>query len=339
MTVDERKAPNRIACGYGLLGLCCSACLLGPCRLTPFDETPIRSLCERDRDRMVAQNLLDLSLREALEGMGKLRGILIKEGSRPEVSSLGEETKKVLSLAPGEVSALPSSLFPEKIFPTLPGVFGVGGFPPPSLMDLLFKAVEVTRQGSPKVETLLNQTLQLCLIAHLCEDLYEKIAEEGKKAEGGLNVSSLSEKIERLPAKPSPLTIDWTDLEMAQTPSLPASLRAQKERFLSSREERIPILSIEDGRSLFELGRGLFSKWGVSISDIHPLILVSSRRLSPVLSALALGCTVVSFPPLPIHGSARVEDHFSRDTARSLGGVYRTLWEDGGSEDPGRLKG
>lgn len=334
--MDERRAPKGVPCGYGLLGLCCSACLLGPCRLTPFFEgAQGKSLCGRDRDRMAAENLLALSLREALDGMGKLRGILIRKASRTEVWSLMEETKKLLSLAPGEGSALSSSLFPEKIFPTLQGVFGEEGFPPRSLMDLLLDAIEVSQQSSTKVEKLLDQTLQLSLIAHLCEDLYERITQEGENAEWGLRAPSLSEKIGRLPVKPKSLTIDWTDLEMAQTPSLAASSRTQKERFLRSRQGGISILSIEDGRSLFELGRELFSKWGISITDIHPLILVSSRRINATLSALVLGCSVVSFPPLPIHGSARVEDFFAKKLKGSLGGIYRTLWQDEGVEDSG----
>ena len=340
MTGDEKRAPNRVPCGYGLLGLCCSACLLGPCRLTPFFEgAQAKSLCDRDRDRMAAENLLALSLREALDSMGKLRGILTKKGSLGEVSSLVEETRKLLSLAPGEGSTLSSSLFPEKIFPTLQGVFGEEGFPPRSLMDLLFDAVEASQESSTEVEKLLDQTLQLSLVAHLCQDLYQKITEEGEKGEGGLRAPSLSQKTGRLPAKPSPLTIDWTDLEMAQTPSLSASSRTQRERFLRSRQGGISVLSIEDGRSLFELGRELFSKWGISITDIHPLILVSSRRVNAVLSALALGCSVVSFSPLPIHGSAQVEDFFAKKLKESLGGTYRTLWQDEGVEDFGGEKG
>ena len=59
-------------CGYGRLGLCCSACLLGPCRLTPFDELPDRGRCGRDRDQLVAFNLHQAVAIEALQAIRSL---------------------------------------------------------------------------------------------------------------------------------------------------------------------------------------------------------------------------------------------------------------------------
>lgn len=62
-------------CGYGRLGLCCSSCLHGPCRLSPFDETPNQSRCGRDVDQQVALNLHQIASAEALQAIRSLKGI------------------------------------------------------------------------------------------------------------------------------------------------------------------------------------------------------------------------------------------------------------------------
>ena len=56
---ESREFPP---CGYGLLGLCCSDCLRGPCRISPFEKT--QALCGADSDLLVAGNLCRLAAGE-----------------------------------------------------------------------------------------------------------------------------------------------------------------------------------------------------------------------------------------------------------------------------------
>ncbi len=44
-------------CGFGELGLCCRNCLMGPCRINPFGESPTRGICGITADGIVARNL------------------------------------------------------------------------------------------------------------------------------------------------------------------------------------------------------------------------------------------------------------------------------------------
>ncbi|MFX1588370.1 MAG: anaerobic carbon-monoxide dehydrogenase catalytic subunit, partial [Promethearchaeota archaeon] len=44
-------------CGYGLLGICCRNCAMGPCRIDPFGDEPKRGVCGADADTIVARNL------------------------------------------------------------------------------------------------------------------------------------------------------------------------------------------------------------------------------------------------------------------------------------------
>jgi hypothetical protein len=127
-------------CGYGRLGLCCSSCLLGPCRLGPFDEPPKQSRCGRDADQQVALNLHQIASVEALQAIRSLRDI--------EASPAAGKAD-----SPGRAVEWLRSLFPENAFPHLNGF----GIPPESFLSFFFDQLEV----SGGVEDILTRTLCL----------------------------------------------------------------------------------------------------------------------------------------------------------------------------------
>ena len=139
-------------CGYGRLGLCCSACLLGPCRLTPFDEQPDRGRCGRDRDQLVAFNLHQAAAIEALQA----------------IRSFGTDTSSV----PFERLR---RLFSEGTFAHL-REFNI---PFQSLMAFFFEQLE--RSG--EVEEILTRTLCLSLVPLLSQALTRQFPQEGTKGE------------------------------------------------------------------------------------------------------------------------------------------------------------
>ncbi len=53
----EKQYPQ---CGYGQLGICCTLCAMGPCRIDPFGGYPKKGVCGADADIMVARNLLQM---------------------------------------------------------------------------------------------------------------------------------------------------------------------------------------------------------------------------------------------------------------------------------------
>ena len=57
-TVWERLALQEPQCGFGLLGVCCRNCIMGPCRIDPFGEGPQKGVCGATADTIVARNLL-----------------------------------------------------------------------------------------------------------------------------------------------------------------------------------------------------------------------------------------------------------------------------------------
>ncbi len=108
-------------CGFGQLGVCCTNCSMGPCRIDPFGEGPQQGVCGADCDTIVARNLLrhiavgaaahsdhgrDVAhaLRLAAEGKAhdyeikdveKLKGIATLYGIAPEGKSKEELAKEV----------------------------------------------------------------------------------------------------------------------------------------------------------------------------------------------------------------------------------------------------
>lgn len=57
-TVWDRLERQRPQCPLGEKGICCSLCLMGPCRINPRGSEPRRGVCGADADAIVARNLL-----------------------------------------------------------------------------------------------------------------------------------------------------------------------------------------------------------------------------------------------------------------------------------------
>jgi carbon-monoxide dehydrogenase catalytic subunit len=57
-TVWDRSSSQDPHCGFGLLGLCCKNCNLGPCRIDPFGEGAQFGVCGADADIIAARNLV-----------------------------------------------------------------------------------------------------------------------------------------------------------------------------------------------------------------------------------------------------------------------------------------
>ena len=55
------------------MGLCCSSCLLGPCRISPFETESAKGLCGDDANLIVAKNLLRVVTAETVGEVKDLR--------------------------------------------------------------------------------------------------------------------------------------------------------------------------------------------------------------------------------------------------------------------------
>jgi carbon-monoxide dehydrogenase catalytic subunit len=57
-TAWDRLEALQPQCGFGQLGICCTICDMGPCRVDPFGEGPKCGVCGADADTIAARNLL-----------------------------------------------------------------------------------------------------------------------------------------------------------------------------------------------------------------------------------------------------------------------------------------
>lgn len=53
----DRLESQQPQCGFGQLGVCCTVCDMGPCRIDPFGEGPQVGVCGADADTIAARNL------------------------------------------------------------------------------------------------------------------------------------------------------------------------------------------------------------------------------------------------------------------------------------------
>ncbi|MGB4505429.1 MAG: anaerobic carbon-monoxide dehydrogenase catalytic subunit [Syntrophaceticus sp.] len=57
-TAWDRYEKQQPQCGFGLLGICCRNCNMGPCRVDPFGDEPQEGICGATADTIAARNLL-----------------------------------------------------------------------------------------------------------------------------------------------------------------------------------------------------------------------------------------------------------------------------------------
>ncbi len=80
-TVWDRLEKQQPQCGFGLLGVCCRNCVMGPCRIDPFGEGPEKGACGATADTIVARNLCRFIAAGAAahSDHGRRPAILLKE--------------------------------------------------------------------------------------------------------------------------------------------------------------------------------------------------------------------------------------------------------------------
>ena len=339
------------ACGYGLLGLCCTHCLLGPCRVHPFEWASARVLCAEGPDEIVAKNLLRRVTLEATLDISHLRKALLRLSSwgssrlarkrrggseeeklagkygfpadwpfRKMVRTLSLGTRALLSPFSGKEASFLHWLLPEKTFPPIDRDGDADG----SFVNLLLDSVDLTQGRPAEVDALLWQALSLSRMALLSEQIRKDIhvlIDEGAETITEEDIPGL---LGSLPPSLTPFLLVVTDEMMPCQESSNTARDALVQRL----KEAVPVIQLRQTGSLPEVGRRLSQKWRRPISEIKAMTLLSSSQATRVLGALAMGFHVMSFPPLPLHGSKRVEAFFLKDLETRLGNRYFVSWED-----------
>jgi len=89
-------------CGFGILGLCCRNCSMGPCRIDPFGEGPQKGVCGATAEIIAARNLIRMIAAGAAahsdHGRDIAHTLLLTAQAKTEGYEIKDE-EKLLSLA------------------------------------------------------------------------------------------------------------------------------------------------------------------------------------------------------------------------------------------------
>jgi len=85
-TAFDRARQQEPRCKFGLAGVCCRRCMMGPCRISFSDKGAKRGVCGATADQIVARNLLTL----------------IVDGAAPHVEHAREVAQTLLEVAEGK---------------------------------------------------------------------------------------------------------------------------------------------------------------------------------------------------------------------------------------------
>ena len=326
MIQPEEERREFLSCGYGLLGLCCSDCLAGPCRISPFEKDRIRGLCGADADLLAARNLLRLTFREGVRSLQSLREALreLRElrknqgltavaegacgkkisrqyklahgGGESILSFLEKESLALLAPLADESPSLFPILFPEAVFPHL--------HQEPDLRSLTEEILELAQLDQEKNQDpeewwrrCLRAAIPIFTAEELRRDLFT-LLHPASSVEDGWEETRKS--LESWPDSAQPFMILFSGGDGFQSPLMESLAQGLKNNIPHLRS-----LSIREVSDLPRIGRFLHEKWSRPVSALAAVVLVESSGILPTLGAFALGFSTASQPSLPIQGSEK----------------------------------
>src|SRR3989338_8234804 len=117
-TVWDRFEAQQPQCGFGVLGICCRMCNMGPCRIDPFGQGPQAGACGATADTIASRDMArstaagsashsdharDLAMTLIALGEGRTQGYSVRDPNKLKIiaSEFGIDTanKKDIELA------------------------------------------------------------------------------------------------------------------------------------------------------------------------------------------------------------------------------------------------
>lgn len=348
--MKNNLSPNQEfpSCGYGLSGLCCSACIKGPCRISPFDRTTQKGKCGASADRLVAANLLRMiaaetaarladlaqivhqtrtsSIRQpvvSMENPGIAKSISDKYGLDPAAAGktggadlLIREVEALLSPNHPARNLTPfwSRLYPAEVFPQF---YTSEILPTTSLTLTALSAFQPVQKQDAALEDMLRTCLRVSLVYMVCDELIqdlEILRDKGSSRETGKTESDAAETLDA--------TLPSTVAILLKTPQQGCDglLDQETETFRSQWQGALVEISRPAG--FLEIGRQFYRRYSRPLTDSAPLVVALTHSAALVVGILACGCSVFSRPGLPLYGSETVSRFFSKDLEEVFGAVY-----------------
>ncbi|MBN2496058.1 MAG: anaerobic carbon-monoxide dehydrogenase catalytic subunit [Deltaproteobacteria bacterium] len=98
----DRAEKQQPQCGFGLGGICCRICSMGPCQINPFGDEPKRGVCGADADTIAARNFIRMIAGGAAAHSDHGRGVaeVFQLAAKGEAPGYGiKDEQKLLQLA------------------------------------------------------------------------------------------------------------------------------------------------------------------------------------------------------------------------------------------------
>ncbi|MDF1592129.1 MAG: hypothetical protein P1P89_11485 [Desulfobacterales bacterium] len=335
-------------CGYGQSGLCCSACLEGPCRISPFDRTIEKGKCGASADRLVAANLLRIIAAETaarladlaqivhqggassigqpvvgMENPGVTKYISGKYGLNPDAirktgcaDLLKHEVKALLSLdlSAGHLTPFWSRLYPAQMFPR----FYTGEILPRTSLTLTaLSAFQPVQKEDAAMEDMLRTCLKVSLVFLICEELIldlEILREKGSSRGAGKSDPEVAETLDA--TQPSPVVI------LLKTPGQGGDDHLEQEIRTFRKQWQGALVEMSRPPGFFDISRQFYRRYSRPLTHTAPLVFALTPSSALVVGILACGCSVFSRPGLPLYGSEPVSRFFSREPEGDRSAVY-----------------
>ena len=340
--------PEFPPCGYGQSGLCCSACLDGPCRISPFDRTVEKGKCGASADRLVAANLLRIIAAEtaarladlaqivhqdrtsimrqpivSMENPGFAKYISDKYGLDPAAIGktgcadlLTREVEALLSLdlPAGHLTPFWSRLYPAQMFPR----FYTGEIlPTTSLAMTALGAFQSAQKQDAALEDMLRSCLKVSLAYLICEELIhdlEILREKGASRGAGKTEPEVAETLDA--TQPSSVVLLLKTPRQGHDEHLEQEIRTFRKQWQGA------LVEMSRPSGFFEVGRQFYRRHSRPVTDTAPLVVALTPSAALVVGILACGCSVFSQPGLPLYGSEPVSRFLGRDSEGGRGAVY-----------------
>ena len=102
-TIWDRSDQQQARCGFGLDGLCCRLCYMGPCRINPKGKSPRRGVCGATAEVIVARNFARMVAAGAAAHSDHGRDVahtLLLAAQSPESGYRIKDANKLKKIAP-----------------------------------------------------------------------------------------------------------------------------------------------------------------------------------------------------------------------------------------------
>ncbi len=340
MKEKERVLPE---CGFGMLGICCQDCSLGPCRFDPFSKQPQVARCGLSIDELVMRNYLRrlaLGTSSFAAYARKLAELILSRGTKGKAAQIA---RKALDELEGKTRTfLESQLSPEQL-----ELLGQQGVNPTGIERAILQISyqEASPVGSSTLQEVLKKGIAVSLAGLAAANAIRIMENFLARGQSWLPESFCRERkvrrgtpLRRMASRVAQLISEGGGLVFILECQLAASMEKLREELL---QESISVVVLGCAANLppdqrlgdclqTPLLLELLSMVAIKVKRgirALPVVALVPGRINPQMEMIALALAVLGLPvcllePSPILGSPRVKEILTSELRKRFGGYF-----------------